>query len=107
RSLDFFERVFGLRGESRGSDGSGGRYHVLIRNDLPCAGLRRAVAPQSISFWLPYFRVAECEAATEQALALGARKVGSTREQPEVGRSSLLIDPLGALFAVVCTERAD
>ena len=107
RSLDFFERVFGLRNECRGSDGAGGRYHVLIQNDVPRAGLRQATPPQSISFWLPYFRVTECEAATEQALALGARKVGSTREQPAVGRSSLLIDPLGALFAVVCTDRAD
>src|SRR5574337_903200 len=75
RSLDFFERIFGLRGEYRGSDGAGGRYHVLMQNDVPCAGLRRAAPPQSISFWLPYFRVTECEAATEQALALGARKV--------------------------------
>ncbi|WHZ10890.1 MAG: hypothetical protein OJF60_001329 [Burkholderiaceae bacterium] len=104
RSLAFFERVFGFRIECREPDGGGARYQVLIQNGRPRAGLRSAAAPQSVSFWLPYVQVADCEAASEQALALGARRVGSTREVPGVGRSSLLIDPLGALFATVCTD---
>lgn len=106
RSLAFFASVFGLRSESRPAAGGAGSYHVLIQGDRPRAGVRAAVAPQSVSLWLPYFRVADCDAASEQALALGALKVGAAREMPGIGRASLLLDPLGALFAVVRTDAA-
>jgi predicted enzyme related to lactoylglutathione lyase len=80
QSLAFFGRVFGFSNRSRETDAGGERYHVLMQGDRPRAGLRPAVAPQSVSIWLPHIRVVDCEAASRQAQSLGARAVGSTRE---------------------------
>jgi len=53
------------------------------------------------SHWLPYIRVADCDATTAKATQLGARSiVMPPTDIPNVGRFAVLIDPVGAAIAV-------
>ena len=48
----------------------------------------------------PYVAVADCDASAAKAKSLGAQVVVPPEDIPKVGRLSVLIDPLGAAFAV-------
>ncbi|MEO7271541.1 MAG: VOC family protein [Vicinamibacterales bacterium] len=52
------------------------------------------------SYWMPYFQVADCDAATAKAAGLGATIVVPAQDIPKTGRFSILSDPQGAIFAV-------
>ena len=51
------------------------------------------------SYWMPYFQVANCDAAMGKAKELGAGVI-VTPQNIESGRFAVLKDPQGALFAV-------
>lgn len=57
--------------------------------------------PEVPSYWLPYFAVADCEAAVEKGRSLGATVLLAPMDIDHVGRFSLLQDPQGAVFAVI------
>ena len=52
------------------------------------------------SYWMPYFRVADVEAAFRRALELGARELLSPTEYPGE-RLAIVMDPQGASFGMV------
>jgi predicted enzyme related to lactoylglutathione lyase len=52
------------------------------------------------SFWMPYFMVAEVEAAAAKATSLGAQVHFGPMTIPDGGRFAALADPQGAAFAV-------
>lgn len=52
------------------------------------------------SYWMPYFQVADCDAATEKARSLGASVVVGPQPIPDMGRFTVFRDPQGAIFAV-------
>ena len=57
--------------------------------------------PEAPPFWLPYFAVEDCDAATTQAVSLGGTTVVACMDIDHVGRFSVLTDPQGAVFAVI------
>lgn len=85
-------------------------YWVLTVNGDQVAGIwqagHEAVAPQRAARWNPYFQVAETDAATHEAIALGARLVSAPKDSP-YGRLSMLRDPQGAQFALIAAPTAD
>lgn len=51
--------------------------------------------------WLNYVSVPDTDAITEKAKSLGATLLFGPQDVPEVGRFSVLLDPVGAAFAVI------
>jgi predicted enzyme related to lactoylglutathione lyase len=51
--------------------------------------------------WLPYFAVADTDAAVSTATAQGGNVLAPAMDVPEVGRIAVLTDPSGAVFAVI------
>jgi predicted enzyme related to lactoylglutathione lyase len=52
------------------------------------------------SYWMPYFQVADCDASTATAKALGASVMVGPQDIPGTGRFTLVNDPQGAMFAL-------
>jgi predicted enzyme related to lactoylglutathione lyase len=84
-------------------------YWVLTVNGEQVAGIwqagHTAVSPQRAARWLPYFLVAETDAAAHQAIAAGARLVTEPKDSP-YGRFCTLVDPQGAEFSVIAAPSA-
>lgn len=100
RALDFYQRVFSFTTE--GMDmGAMGTYHILTAAGRPRAGLMRNPDTSTPSAWVPYVRVADCDASLLLANDLGARVCAPATDIPGVGRFGVLMDPLGAVFAVI------
>jgi predicted enzyme related to lactoylglutathione lyase len=57
--------------------------------------------PEVPPFWMPYFAVEDCDAATDKATSLGGTALVSCLEIDHIGRFSVLMDPQGAVFAVI------
>ena len=65
-------------------------------------GMLASQAPPEVpSYWLPYFAVANCDAAAEKAQASGGHVVVPPMDIEKVGRFSVIADPQGAMFAVI------
>ncbi|MFI9274475.1 VOC family protein [Kitasatospora sp. NPDC052896] len=59
------------------------------------------LAAGSRSEWHPYFEVPDCDAAVATATSHGATVLLPPVETPGTGRLAMLLDPFGALFAVI------
>lgn len=105
RALAFYESAFGFSSEAMDM-GPMGTYYVLKKDGKPRAGLMRAPQPADGSGWLPYVRVADCDDSATKAQSLGARIAMPPSDIPQVGRFSVLIDPLGAAIAVIRPQPA-
>jgi predicted enzyme related to lactoylglutathione lyase len=55
---------------------------------------------------MPYFEVADCDAAVAKAKELGGRIYAPATDIPKVGRFAVLADHQGAVFAVIKMARA-
>ena len=75
-----------------------GPYFELDTGEDMAGGLRPA--DDRPSRWVVYVRVADVRAATEKAVALGARALVTAREVPSMGWYSLCVDPTGATFGL-------
>jgi predicted enzyme related to lactoylglutathione lyase len=65
-------------------------------------GMLPSQSPPGVpSYWLPYFAVSDCDAATEKGRSLGAAVLVPPMDIANVGRFSVLQDPQGAVFAVI------
>lgn len=65
-------------------------------------GMLPSHAPEPVpSFWLPYFAVADCDAAVARAQSLGGSVFAPAFDVPNVGRMAVLGDPQGAHFAII------
>ncbi|WP_035842245.1 VOC family protein [Kitasatospora azatica] len=80
-----------------GTDSSQGGIVTLIEEDK---------AAHSGPFWLPYFEVADVDAAVARAAELGGGRRGDVVDAPGVGRFVQLTDPQGAVFAVIASAPA-
>lgn len=100
KALSFYESTFGFASE--GMDmGPMGTYYILKKDGKPRAGLMKSTEPQAGSMWLPYVRVADCDASVAKAKSLGAQITVPPTDIPNIGRFSVLLDPLGAALAVM------
>ena len=65
-------------------------------------GMMGSQAPPEVpSYWLPYFAVADCEAAVGKGESLGGTTIVPPMDIENVGRFAVLKDPQGAVFAVI------
>lgn len=103
-ALDFYQRVFAFTSEAMDM-GAMGKYHILSAAGRPRAGLMRNPDGAAPSAWVPYVRVADCDASLRSAADLGARVCVPATDIPNVGRFGVLMDPLGAVIAVIRSAR--
>lgn len=80
-----------------------GPYTIFLREGALKGGLFRKDASMGEipTHWMTYFSVADCDADTERAKALGAGVIVPPTDIPTVGRFSVLRDPTGAVFAII------
>ena len=99
-ALAFYEKVFGYTHDTMDM-GEQGTYYMLRRDGVARAGLMRSVEPKAPPMWLPYVAVADCDASADKARSLGGQVVYAPHDIPNVGRFSVLVDPLGAAVAII------
>ncbi|MEO0441518.1 MAG: VOC family protein [Pseudomonadota bacterium] len=80
-------------------------YEGVVSGTLAAVGASAipkdlAIEPQ----WVPHIAVTDIDAATSKAVTLGARAIAPPDKRTGLGRSALLRDPTGALFAVLQPE---
>lgn len=97
-ALPFYETVFGLKAQ-RGEGYN--EFHLGDRVVGACMPMPEMVPAEVPSFWMVYFAVADIEASTEQAKSLGATAMVELMEAGDVGRFSVLADPMGAAFSII------
>ena len=106
-SADFYGALLGVEVSKTPMEPDS--YWVLTVNGEQVAGIwqagHTAVSPQRAARWLPYFLVAETDAAAHQAIAAGARLVTEPKDSP-YGRFCTLVDPQGAEFSVIAAPSA-
>jgi len=56
--------------------------------------------------WVPYFEVADCDAAVAKAVEHGGTVTGPAQDVPGVGRIAMLAGPSGAGFSVITSVAA-
>ena len=80
-----------------------GNYYTLKSADGKMrGGLMQSTNKDAPPMWLPYVQVADCDASVAKAQKLGAKAVVvPPTDIPNVGRFSLLLDPVGAAIAVI------
>jgi uncharacterized protein len=101
RAGAFYTALFGWAANERPMGGTG--YTLFSAEGAPRGGMM-GVAPSERTappHWLVYFAVNDCERATALAQSLGGAIRVAPTDAPGVGRSSVLADPQGAVFAVI------
>ncbi|MDX6741980.1 VOC family protein [Actinocorallia sp. A-T 12471] len=94
----FYSRALDWRVGALALEHLGERLEWTTEDGRPVAS---AVSGEEDPFWLPYFGVADCEAAVERAEAAGGRVLVEPGEGPS-GRTSVIVDPHGARLVLVC-----
>ena len=98
-ALAFYERVAGYTHDAMDMGAQGTYYLLKSADGVARAGLMQTT--MSPPMWLPYVRVADCDASAAQAATLGAQVVVAPTDIPGVGRFAVLIDPQGAGLAII------
>ncbi len=101
RAVDFYQAVFGYAVSA--APGKGGAGYVLSAGGRARAGILLSPDPQLPAAWIPYVRVADVAKSTALAREQGARVVVAPRRHHR-GSMAVLVDPLGAPFAVADWE---
>lgn len=99
-ALKFYQGVFGYTDESKDM-GPMGTYHILNTDGVGRAGLMKSPDATMPTRWMPYVRVADCDAAVAKAKQLGAQIHKPPTDIPNVGRFAVLADPAGAVLAIM------
>lgn len=72
-------------------------YDLLSLGERGIAG----VTSGDMELWVPYVRVADCEASTQRASALGGQVTRPATEMPGVGVVAIVTDPTGGTIGLV------
>ena len=86
-----------IRPAGGGDDSSQGGI-VPLSPDMTAAGIGTR--------WLPYFEVADCDAAVAIAAEQGGTVTAPAQDVPGVGRFASLADPSGAAFSIITSVPA-
>jgi len=78
----------------------GGSYTMINVGEGTGGGMMTRPTPDMPPHWLAYIGVDDIKASTEKAKSLGAKVVHDVMEVGEHGWMSILIDPMGAKFAL-------
>jgi predicted enzyme related to lactoylglutathione lyase len=79
-------------------------YPLLSAAGTTFGGVAQADLPNGPAHWRVYFEVEDVAAALEKAVELGATPIGQQESAAGVGRWAALLDPQGALFALLEPE---
>jgi hypothetical protein len=101
RAKEFYAGLFDWRFYPFGNDPSG--YQQIANGEssiggLPPAGFREPTAP---AHWMAYFYVSNCDQTAAKANKLGGKALLAPMAIEKVGRTAILADPQGAVFAVI------
>lgn len=97
----FYGEVFGWRPVDR--EYFGIAYTEFKVDEQSVAGMMALEGPVSRPEWMPFFEVADCDAAADRAAKLGAEvSVPPTGTRP--GRFAILTDPTGAQLGVITPD---
>lgn len=106
---DFYRAVFGWTVTTVPAAADDGAYTVFTPEDGDESTSFGGVADLQEgerAHWLPYFEVADTDAAVSRNAALGGRAVLPTADLAGVGRMAWLEDPFGARCAVITSSPA-
>jgi predicted enzyme related to lactoylglutathione lyase len=101
----FYTSLFGWSAKT--DSGAGMQYTEFKNQGTPQAGMM-AITPEMGNmppFWMPYFEVADCDAAAARTTDLGGRIHKPPTDIPNVGRFAVLGDPQGAGFSIIKIAR--
>lgn len=102
----FYTRLFDWNADTREGPVT---YTTFRRGDRRGAGMlemneqMEGIPPH----WMPYFAVADCDAAAARAGELGAQTLHGPADIPEVGRFAVIRDPQGAVFSIIHLLKPD
>jgi predicted enzyme related to lactoylglutathione lyase len=101
-ALAFYERVFGFTHDTMNMGEQGDYFMLKSRDGQSRGGLFQSTMPGAPAMWLPYVRVADCDASVAKAQKLGAKEVlMAPTDIPNIGRFAILLDALGAAVAMI------
>jgi predicted enzyme related to lactoylglutathione lyase len=102
-ALAFYKKLLGYTVQAMDM-GDQGTYHVLrTAGDTGRGGVTKSPDPKMPAQWVPYVHVNDCDATLAKAKQLGANVCLEGTDIPEVGRIGMLVDPQGAMIAVIKT----
>ncbi len=98
----FYGKLFGWEPQSMDM-GDMGEYTLFNRSGGQAAGGMMAIQPEMGNIpphWLVYFAVEDVDASLAKSESLGGEALVPPTDIPEVGRFSVIKDPVGAVFAI-------
>lgn len=98
-AIAFYTSAFDYSVESMPM-GEAGTYHLLLADGIRRAGIMASPQPGMPPHWLPYVAVDDADASAAKASALGGQVLVPPKDIPDVGRFSVVNDPVGAVVAV-------
>lgn len=97
----FYQSVFGWSAIEQFSEGKG-EYTLMRAGDQDVAGIMpMSSEADHAPAWLTYLYADDIDERVALADSLGAQIVLPLRNIPDIGRFSVLVDPVGALFALM------
>ena len=102
-AVAFYTTTFGLSQDAMDM-GAMGTYTILKDGAGQMRGgiMQQEPGVQAPSSWLPYIEVADCDAATSKAMALGAMQtIAPPMDVEMIGRFSIIMDPMGAPIGLI------
>jgi predicted enzyme related to lactoylglutathione lyase len=101
-AVAFYEKAFGFTHEEKDM-GPQGPYYLLkdAGGTMRAGALQQPPGMDIPSNWLPYVRVADCNASVATAVRLGASTTMAPTDVPGVGRFAVVIDPAGAAIGLL------
>jgi uncharacterized protein len=97
-ALAFYEKTVGFTHETMKS--RAGDYHVISRGGVGRGGITGHLAAGAAPHWLPYVHVDDVDASAGRAQRLGGQVVLPPMDIPDIGRSTVVRDVVGAVLAL-------
>lgn len=105
KAFAFYADQYGWTKDADMPMGDLGVYRIFKIGDRQAGGMMTKMAEMPVPFWLFYVSVEALGAAEDRAKAEGARTVHGPMEVPGGAWIVQMIDPQGALFAMVSQNR--
>jgi predicted enzyme related to lactoylglutathione lyase len=99
RAGEFYSSLFGWQFTKREKDAPNDYWEVKNGEEF-IGGFSPAAQPQRPPRWLPYFKVADCDATSNNSQRLGATVSVPPMSVKDIGRVAVLMDPQGAAFGI-------